>query len=91
MRNYPEVGARLSGAQQGESSLPILLVVPQGIGLVYLSLNDAGGAADAPSLLAHAREIHPPSASGLENVLLEADFNRTERPIRELYLNSKAL
>jgi hypothetical protein len=91
MRNYPEVGARLSSAQQGESSLPILLVVPQRIGLVYLSLNDAGGAADAPTLLAHAREIQPPSASGVEDILLGAYLNWLDSPVGEFYLDSKAL
>jgi hypothetical protein len=42
--NNTQISARLSGAQQGEPSVSILLVVPTRVGLVCLFCNDAGGA-----------------------------------------------
>jgi hypothetical protein len=91
MGNNTQISARLSGAQQGKPSLSILLIVPPRVGLVYLSCNDAGGAADAPALLTDAWEIQPRSAGSAENVLLGADLERAYRPIGEPYPNGEAL
>jgi hypothetical protein len=91
MRNYVQVRARLIGAQQGKPSLPILLIVPPRVRPIYLSCNDAGGAADAPALLTDAWEIQSRPASSAENVLLGADLERADRPIGEPYPNGEAL
>jgi hypothetical protein len=91
MGNNAQFSARLSGAQQGKPSLSILLKVPPRVRLVYLSCNDAGGAADAPALLTDAREIQPRSAGSAENVLLGADLERAYRAIGEPYPNGEAL
>ena len=91
MGNNVQVRARLSGAQQVKPSLSILLIVPPRVRLIYLSFNDAGGTTDAPTLLAHAREIQPRSAGSVENVLLGADLERADGPIGELYPNGEAL
>jgi hypothetical protein len=85
------ISARLSGAQQGKSSLSILLIVPPRVRLIYLSTNDPGGAADAPALLTDAWEIQSRSAGSAENVLLGADLERTDRFIGEPYPNGEAL
>jgi hypothetical protein len=91
MGNYMHISARLSGAQQGKSSLSILLIVPPRVRLIYLSTNDAGGAADAPALFTDAWEIQSRSAGSAENVLLGADLERADRFIGEPYPNGEAL
>jgi hypothetical protein len=91
MGNNMHISPRLSGAQQGKPSLSILLIVPSRVRLIYLSCNDAGGAADAPALLTDAWEIQSRSAGSAENVLLGADLERANHPIGEPYPNGEAL
>ncbi len=91
MGNNMHISARLSGAQQSKPSLSILLIVPSRVRLIYLSCNDAGGAADAPALLTDAREIQSRSARSAENVLLGADLERANRFIGEPYPYGEAL
>jgi hypothetical protein len=68
-----KIGEGLGGADQPETGLLVLGVVPAGVGLIEPAVQHANRASEIPPLLTEARQREAVPAGGGEDVLVLAD------------------